>query len=143
MNEPLDQEYTKSLWERALEAINIAESARGHPDWAANRAYYAAFHAVSALFAVEGQYFKKHSGVRSAFHQHLVKTKRLADELGKEYDQLLELRGKADYGVTEHATPEEVVAALSAARRILQAVHDAHPDVFPLDTRPGEFDLQP
>lgn len=134
MNEPLDPEYIRSLWERALDSIETAEASSEHPDWAANRAYYAAFHAVSALFAVEGQYFKKHSGVRSAFHQHLIKTERLASELGREYDRLMELRGKADYGGVEHASPEEAEAALSAARRILRAVHDAHPDIFPLET---------
>jgi hypothetical protein len=32
----------------------------GDPDSAASRAYYAAFHAVSALFAHEGQLFRKH-----------------------------------------------------------------------------------
>jgi uncharacterized protein len=133
MNEPLDPEYIRNLWERATKSLEIAESQKDQPDWAANRAYYASFYAVSALFAVEGQYFKKHSGVRAAFHQHLIKTGRLAIELGREYDQLLALRGKADYGVIEHATPEEAEAAIKATKQILLTVHNVYPDIFPLD----------
>ena len=138
MNEPLDMEYIRSLWDRAVQSLETAEAMSDQPDWAANRAYYAAFHAVSALFAVEGQYFKKHSGVRSAFHQHLIKTGRLENELGREYDLLLGLRGKADYGGVEHATHEEVDIALSTARRILRSVHEAYPDIFPMKKPQGD-----
>ena len=134
MNEPLDTEYIKSLWERALKSLETGKTFPNDPDWGANRAYYASFYAVSALFAMEGLYFKKHSGVRAALHQHLVKTERLAKELGNEYDRMLALRGKADYGGMEHATPEEVEASFSAAHRILRTVHDAYPDIFPLKT---------
>lgn len=138
MNEPLDPDYIRSLWERAVESLETAETMSNQPDWAANRAYYAAFHAVSALFALEGQYFKKHSGIRSAFHQQLIKTGRLASDLGREYDLLLGLRGKADYGGIEHATPDEVASALSTARRILRAVHEAYPDTFPMMKSTGD-----
>ena len=41
---------------------------------AANRSYYAIFHAVRALLALEGKDFKKHSGVISAFQRDYIKT---------------------------------------------------------------------
>jgi hypothetical protein len=37
--------------------------------FAMNRLYYAGFYAVSAVLMTRGLSFKKHSGVRAAFHQ--------------------------------------------------------------------------
>ena len=41
--------------------------------------------------------FKKHSGVRASFHQHLVKTGKISQDLGKFYDELFEARQRGDY----------------------------------------------
>ncbi|MEW6202819.1 MAG: HEPN domain-containing protein [bacterium] len=129
----MDSGYISDFWFRSVKSIRAALlNLDIDPDVAANRAYYSAFYAVSALFAVEGQYFKTHAGVQSAVHQQLVKTGRITEELGKEYDILLKLRGKADYGIDKHATLEEATMAIKAARRILRTIHDAHPDIFPL-----------
>jgi hypothetical protein len=69
--------YAADLWRRANEALRTAEAdlAVSH-DAAASRAYYAAFYAVSALFAWEGREFAKHSAVHAAVHRDLVKVGR-------------------------------------------------------------------
>lgn len=41
--------------------------------------------------------FKKHSGVRAAFHRELVKTGYVDTKWGKLYDQLFEDRQEGDY----------------------------------------------
>ncbi len=41
--------------------------------------------------------FKKHSGVRSAFHKYFVKTGLVDLEWGKFYDEIFEARQRADY----------------------------------------------
>ena len=41
--------------------------------------------------------FKKHSGVRSAFHREIIKTGLLDIKWGKQYDQLFEDRQEGDY----------------------------------------------
>lgn len=41
--------------------------------------------------------FKKHSGVRAAFHRELVKTGCVDTKWGKLYDQLFEDRQEGDY----------------------------------------------
>lgn len=46
------------------------------PRAAASRAYYAVFHAVSALFALEDKMFSRHAALESAVHKELVKTNR-------------------------------------------------------------------
>ena len=48
----MKREYIDSLWERAVFTLDAAKkSISFSSDTAANRAYYAAFFAVSALFA--------------------------------------------------------------------------------------------
>jgi uncharacterized protein (UPF0332 family) len=106
------------------------------PDTAANRAYYAAFFAVSALFVSEGKLFKKHSGLRSAVHKELIHTGRWSDSLGDDYDMLIGLREIADYGALKHAELDETEDAIRASERIIRAVHEAHPDIFPLYAYP-------
>lgn len=50
------------FWTRALQALRTASrTASADPDAAASRAYYAAFYAVSALFALEEKTFSRHS----------------------------------------------------------------------------------
>ena len=55
-------DYPRTEWDRAVDALRDAHFllANGGFDGAASRAYYAAFHAVTALFALEGQIFAKH-----------------------------------------------------------------------------------
>ena len=66
-------EYAKDLWRRAENALNSAEALLMiSGDDAASRAYYAVFNAVSALFALHGTTFVKHSAVRAAVHRELV-----------------------------------------------------------------------
>ena len=74
-----------------------AELAAGRFDFAANRAYYASFYAASAVLLVAGRKFVKHSGVRGAVHQDLVKTGSLDAGWGKAYDRMFEARQAADY----------------------------------------------
>lgn len=62
-----------------------------------NRIYYACFYAVSAVLLQEKLQFKKHSGVRAAFHQHLVKSGMVSRDHGKLYDELFEARQRGDY----------------------------------------------
>ncbi len=64
-----------------------------------NRAYYAMFHAVSALLFLDGKRYKKHSGVIAAFGRDYAQ----AGLAPKEYHKLLmkayDTRNKADYDV--------------------------------------------
>ena len=52
---------------------------------------------MSAVLLERQLRFRKHSGVRAAFHRHLVKTGLIDVGWGKFYDQLFEDRQEADY----------------------------------------------
>lgn len=91
-------DYVKTEWQRALDALRDARllATNGGFDSAASRAYYAAFHAVTALFALEGRTFTKHTGVEAAVHKDLVKAGRWSSDLGRDFSLCAELRGVGD-----------------------------------------------
>lgn len=60
-------------------------------------AYFACFHAFSAVLIKAGKTFRKHSEVRSILHREYVKARKMAVEWGKHYDWLFDNRQKADY----------------------------------------------
>lgn len=62
-----------------------------------NREYYACFYAVSALLLTESLASAKHSGVKSLFNQHWVKTGKIAAEVAAIYNRLFERRQLGDY----------------------------------------------
>jgi uncharacterized protein (UPF0332 family) len=97
-----------------------------------NRAYYAAFYAVSALLALDDLYFKKHSAVESAVHKHLINTGKWEESLGSDYAKLYQLREIADYGGLSHITKDEALEATERARRLVKSVSTEKPDMFPL-----------
>ena len=129
-------EKTSAFWSRALKTLEVAESlVELDPDSCASRAYYSAFYAVSALFALRGRLFSKHSAIEHAVHAELVKTEEWPPELGEAFSFLRGLRQKGDYGVADHVSMNNAQKALQNTRQILEAVHQAHPDLF---TLPGK-----
>ena len=132
-------EYALDLWQRAVKAAATADVALQHGDCdaAASRAYYAAFYAVSASFALRGQTFRKHSAVEAALHRDLLNTGAVAAPLGPAYRSLRRLRETGDYGGLEHVTPEQASQAVQAARRIIQAIGELCPEL-PREASPGD-----
>ena len=93
-------------WERARRALASARQlVETDPDSAASRAYYAAFHGLTALFALRGKTFSKHSAVRAALHRELVQPGLFDKDTARDYDFLLDLREAGDYGGVTHVPP--------------------------------------
>lgn len=111
----------------AAEALASAHAdlAAGRPRSTVNRAYYAAFYAVSAVLLSRGQHFVKHAGVQAALHRDLILPGLLAPEHGTAYDAMFKLRLIADYTVTEISADDaartlaEAEAIIAEARRLL------------------------
>lgn len=122
------------LWSRAVQAYRTARVlVETDPDAAASRAYYAAFYAVSALFALEGKSFTRHSALEIAINRELVKAGSWSLELGKMYSFLLKLRATGDYGGEVHVGPQEAAQAVAGSCLILQAVREKSQGSFPLE----------
>ena len=84
---------------RAAETLTEARLMQREAHWnsCANRLYYAAFYAVSALLAQEGYVASKHTGIKAMFNQHFVKTGVVTKENGRLYNRLFNLRQEGDY----------------------------------------------
>ena len=110
--------------ERAEQSIQAARqlASGGYYDFAASRAYYAAFYAATAVLLSEELELSKHSAVIASIHQRFVKTGKLSKERGKSLNWLFELRNVGDYGGTAHVSPSQVDQAIQAAEEFLSAI---------------------
>ncbi|BCB96055.1 hypothetical protein JZK55_09770 [Dissulfurispira thermophila] len=91
MNEEESLKELVSYWlNKARESLDAAqdELKACRLSFSVNRIYYSCFYAVSAVLLQEKLRFKKHSGVRAAFHQYFVKSGKVSCEHGKLYDEL-------------------------------------------------------
>ena len=87
-----------------------------------NRSYYAIFHAIRAVNALDGFDSSKHSGVISHFNQKYVKTGIFQKEVSKIIRNASELREQADYEDFYEATQEEASDVFDQASLFIAAV---------------------
>jgi uncharacterized protein len=108
-------------WTKAEDSLASArrEFEAGSLSFAMNRIYYSAFYGVCAVLMDHGLLFKKHSGVRSAFHHQFIKTGKLDPKWGKLYDQLFEDRQEGDYVVFVSFEHEYVESQLAECAQFL------------------------
>ena len=96
-------------FKRAKEELSTAELLLHNTNFRSsiNRSYYAIFHAIRAINALDGFDSSKHSGVISHFNQEYVKTGIFQKEASKIIRNASELREQADYEDFYEATQEE------------------------------------
>lgn len=124
INEEKRSEVVRYWLEKADESMASArrEFEAGSLAFAMNRLYYSAFYAVSALLMARHLSFKKHSGVRAAFHKHFIKTGILERKWGRLYDQLFEDRQEGDYVVFISFDLDYVETQLNQCAQFLEHV---------------------
>lgn len=110
--------------ERARETLEDARllADHGRANSAVNRLYYACFYAVSALLYSKGLSATKHSGVRSLFGQHFVKTGLISKESAALYNDLFEYRQQGDYKDFFCVDPQLLTPWLDQAQRFIDAI---------------------
>jgi uncharacterized protein (UPF0332 family) len=121
-------------------AVQAATSAKilldaGDIDGACNRAYYAMFDAArAALLAarapVSPEIGKTHSGVLTAFSQHLIKTGIFPKELGAALKRAEETRLVADYK-GDAIEMEDALEMLERANQFVTAIQTAQDQDLP------------
>ena len=77
---------------------------------------------MSAVLLGQKQTFSKHSGVRAALHQHLVRTGTVDAELGKFYDEVFDARQEADYVMGTTFDARTVSDRIAGAERFIAAM---------------------
>lgn len=89
---------------------------------AANRLYYALFHAVSALLISEKHEVGTHRGAVNKFSLFYVKTGIFTPEEGRLYSQLQTLREDGDYNCSIDIQEQEVTEKLAPTRQLIDKI---------------------
>ena len=110
--------------EKASRFLEQAEMVRGLQQWdlAANRYYYACFHAVQALFIHDGLVSKRHSGMLSQFGKYFIKTGIIEDRLGGFLTRMEQLREKGDYNCIFSVNEEELCTIVEPAHELVKVI---------------------
>jgi uncharacterized protein (UPF0332 family) len=110
--------------DRAREALTEAGLLldSGHANTGVNRLYYACFYAVSALLLTQGLTATSHGGLRTLFHQHVIRSGLLPLSRGPLYDRLFDQRQRSDYTDLVYFSVDEVRAWSIEAKAFVDAV---------------------
>ena len=124
MDEQARMELCRYRLEKAGQYLNDASATLGMGmfDTAANRSYYAIFHAVRALLALDGKDFKKHSGVISYFQQQYIKSGVFDRSFSDVLKNAFSLRTESDYRDFYIISREDVVSQVEDAGTFYQTV---------------------
>lgn len=88
----------------------------------ANRLYYAAYYAVSALLIANGITAKTHEGIIRMFNQHFVMSGKVDRELGRQYNILFTMRLTGDYGDCFDLQEKDVAPMVTPAQKLIETV---------------------
>jgi uncharacterized protein (UPF0332 family) len=91
---------------------------------AANRLYYAVFHAVNALLIREGLEINRHKSSHALFSLHYIKTGKLPAEFGRLYNNLQTMREKSDYNCFYNVTEAEIAEGIELAGKFIAAARE-------------------
>ena len=110
--------------EKAHECLKSASALINIGDYmtAANRAYYAMFHAMRAVMALDGEDRKKHSGVVAYFQEHYIKTGIFEKEYSYALKSAFLVRQETDYEDFYMISKSETLEQMENAERFVSAV---------------------
>lgn len=84
---------------------------------AANRSYYAIFHAMRSVLALEKKDFSKHSGISAYFRKEYIKTGIFDVELSDIITEAFEVRSDSDYDDYYQISKVDVLEQINNAEK--------------------------
>jgi uncharacterized protein (UPF0332 family) len=108
--------------ESAKEDLRAAKAMCDVPSYKAanNRAYYAIFHAVNAIHALNGKAYKRHKDAIANFNKDYISTGIFPKELGKKIVGSEEIRHASDYDDFYIATEKEAKQQIAVAEEFVE-----------------------
>lgn len=103
---------------RSANILMKEEAYRG----ANNRAYYAIYHAISAIHALDGKSYKRHKDTLANFNKEYIKTEIFPKTLGRRIIEAEEIRHASDYDDFYIATKEKAEEQIKTARELLERI---------------------
>lgn len=103
---------------RSAKLLLEAEEYRG----ANNRAYYAIYHAISAVHALAGKAYKRHKDALSNFNKDYIHSEVFPRTYGRRIADAEEIRHASDYDDFYVATKSEVEKQINTAMELTELV---------------------
>lgn len=86
-----------------------------------NRAYYAIFHAINAIHALDGNGYKRHKDAIANFNKQYVKTEIFPREIGRKISKAEEIRHASDeFKQNRIATGIVKFLCITASKKLIQ-----------------------
>lgn len=89
---------------------------------AANRLYYALFHAMSALLISDGFPVKTHRGIMAMFGEHYVRTEIFSKQDGALLSELVIMRDNADYNCFYETNEEKLKPYIDPTKSLIDKI---------------------
>ena len=89
-----------------------------------NRAYYAIFHAIRSVLALEPIDFKKHKDVIAYFNQYYVKTGKFPKQMGRRIARANQVREDSDYDDAFVVDSNNTMVQIETAKELLKLVEE-------------------
>ena len=119
-------EISKARLDHAKECLSDAKLLISEDSYrsAANRAYYAVFHAMRSVLALDGIDMKHHSGIISEFRRRYVKTGAFDNEMSDLVSELSIVREGSDYNDFFVVSKPDTLRQVQSAECFIARVQD-------------------
>ena len=117
-------EISKARFDHAKECLQDAKLLLASESYrsAAKRAYYAIFHAMRAVLALDGVDMKHHSGIISEFRKRYIKAGAFDTSLSGIISELSSVREGSDYNDFFIVSKAETIQQVQSAEEFLAAI---------------------
>lgn len=124
MSAKMSKDLSKHRLEQAKENLEEAEILYNVNKFkgANNRAYYAIFHSIKAVLALEPIDFKKHKDVQAYFNKNYVNTEIFPKKIGHKIVVASTVREDSDYDDEFTVKPEETREQMNTAKELIGLV---------------------
>ena len=89
-----------------------------------NRAYYAIFHAITAVYAIDGHTYKKHKDAIGNFNRYYIHTGIFPKDFAARITQAEIIRHQSDYDDFYIASKEKTFIQLETASQLISLVEE-------------------
>ena len=110
--------------EHSEECLKSAETLLNDSDYkgAANRSYYAIFHALRAVLVFDNFDSKKHSGIISTFNKLYIKTGKFDKEISRIISSAFDVRTDSDYNDFFIISKDSVINQINEAKKVIETI---------------------
>ena len=124
MNHKISKNLSLHRLEQAEEDLEVAKLLyeKKYYKSSNNRAYYAIFHSMRAVLALEAIDFKKHKDVQAYFNKNYVNKEIFPKKMGRRIAEASKAREDSDYDDEFSANAEDTLLQIQTAEELIKLV---------------------